>query len=115
MKLTQLALAGASREKILKSIKEASESGELPRAVSGSMSYMMSKQGYLSRRSGHWLPHLMFFTSDTDPSVWGAGMPDSPVLGIKQPEQHLTVFLVPIGRWSDGTPAAPGRHTTEKN
>jgi len=111
IKLTQLALGGASKKEILKSIKEASESGELPRAISGSMSYMMSKQGYLSRRSGHWLPHLMFFTSDTDPVVWGAGMPDSPVLGIKQPEQHLTVFLVPIGRWSDGT-AAPG--TTHK-
>jgi hypothetical protein len=109
IKLTQLALAGASKDKILKSIEEASESGELPRAVSGSMSYMMSKQGYLSRR-GHWRPHLMFFTSDTDPALWGAGVPDSPILGIRLPEQHLTVFLVPIGRWSDGTPADPEKH-----
>jgi hypothetical protein len=48
---------------------------------------------------------LMFFTPETDPKEWGAGLPGSPVLGIEHPEEHLTVFLIPVGQWSDGTPA----------
>ncbi|MDB6101223.1 MAG: hypothetical protein JWO52_1222 [Gammaproteobacteria bacterium] len=116
IKRTQLALAGESRKGVLKSIKEASESGELPHAISGSMCYMMSRKGYLSSRNGHWLPHLMFFTPETDPAAWGAGLPDSPILGIERPEEHLTVFLIPIGHWSDGTPAAQGsRHVSDRS
>jgi len=77
------------------------ESGELPATEFGSMAYMMSTEAYLSNRVGRWLPHLMFFTSETDPKSWGAGLPGSPMIGIKHPEEHFTVLIVPLSRWSD--------------
>ena len=68
------------------------------------MCYMMSKQGYLSDRDGHWHPHLMFFVPLTDPAVWGAGLPGSPVVGpFTDTPERLTVFLIPVAKWSDGT------------
>jgi hypothetical protein len=103
-------LAGGSNAQVLNAIKATIESKELPIAEPGSMSYMLSKQTYLSDRVGHWLPHLMFFMPQTDPKRWGAGLPGSPVMGIEQPEEHLTVFLIPVSRWSDGTPGPLEAH-----
>jgi hypothetical protein len=105
VKRTQVVLAGGSKAQVQTAIKTAIQSGELPTAEAGSMAYMLSKQTYLNNRVGHWLPHLMFFTPGTDLKSWGAGLPDSPILGINHPEEHLTVFLIPVGRWSDGTPS----------
>ena len=104
IKRTQVALSGASKVQIFNSIKAAIESGELPKAEAGSLSYMLSRGTYLNNRDGHWLPHLMFYMSDTDPKSWGAGLPDSPILAF-HPEEHLTVFIIPVSIWSDGTPA----------
>ncbi len=70
------------------------------------MSYMMSKQGYLNDRDGHWHPHLMFFVSQTNLATWGANLPSSPIIQADVPEDRLTIFLIPITKWSDGT-AAP--------
>ena len=103
IKRTQLALAGGSESQIHEAIKAAFRSGGLPVAETGSLAYMMSRQTYFSHSEGHWLPHLMFFMPETDPGSWGAGVPRSPVLGVKDPEEHLTVFLIPLARWSDGT------------
>src|SRR2546425_11729283 len=64
---------------------------------------MMSKEGYLSDRDGHWNPHLMFFVPLTDAKVWGAGLPGSPIFAGEDTPDRLTVFLVPIWKWSDGT------------
>lgn len=105
IKRTQAAMAGGSHAQVHAAVEAAIKSGELHTAESGSMAYMLSKQAYLSNRVGHWRPHLMFFTPETDPKSWGAGVPDSTILGIKYPEEHLTVFLIPVGRWSDGTPS----------
>lgn len=103
-------MAGGSPARIQAAVEAAIKSGELRTAAPGSMSYMLSKQTYLSHRVGHWRPHLMFFTPETDPKSWGAGLPDSPILGIKYPEENLTVFLIPVGRWSDGTPSLSEEH-----
>ena len=65
--------------------------------------YMLSKQGYLSDRVGHWHPHLMFFISQTDPAAWGAGLPGSPIFAFNDTWEHMVVFLVPVRQWSDGT------------
>lgn len=105
-KRTQVALAGGSPVQISAAIKAAIQSGELPVAEPGSMAYMMSRRTYLSYRAGAWRPHLMFFTPETDPTSWGASLPASPILGIEHPDERSTVFLVPLGRWSDGTPSA---------
>jgi hypothetical protein len=103
IKRTQVVLAGGSKTQIFNSIKAAVDGGELPTAEVGSMSYMLSKGTYLSNRDGRWLPHLMFYMSEIDPKSWGAGLPESPIFGIQHPEEHLTVFVVPVSKWSDGT------------
>lgn len=103
IKRTQVVLAGGSKTQIFNSIKAAVDSGELPTAEVGSMSYMLSKGTYLSNRDGRWLPHLMFYMSEIDPKSWGAGLPESPIFGFQHPEERLTVFVVPVSKWSDGT------------
>jgi hypothetical protein len=106
IKKTELILAGRSKAQMFEEMKAAFDKKELPTLESGAMSYMMSKQGYLSDRDGHWHPHLMFFVPLTEPAVWGADLPGTPLIGSKVPDDRLTVFLLPIAEWSDGT-AAP--------
>ena len=105
IKKTEWILAGKSKAQMFDALKVALDKKELLAPEPGSMCYMMSKQGYLSDRDGHWHPHLMFFAPLTDASAWGADQAGSPILAGKAPEEQLTIFLVPVGRWSDGTAA----------
>ena len=102
---TELILAGRSKAQMFAEIKTALDKKELPAMETGAMCYMMSKQGYLNDSAGHWHPHLMFFVPLTEGAVWGADLPGSPLLATKDPEDRLTVFLLPVGKWSDGSPA----------
>lgn len=106
IKKTESVLAGHSKAQMFEEIKAAFDKKELPTLESGAMCYMMSKQGYLNDRDGHWHPHLMFFVPLTEPAAWGADLPGSPLIGAKDTEDRLTVFLLPVAEWSDGT-AAP--------
>jgi len=105
-KRTALALAGRSREQIMDDIKAALASKAFPPLEPGAMCYMMSKQGYLNDAAGHWVPHLMFYTPLG--TNWGADLPGSPVMlnpqfhGLPEP---IDEFMIPVGTWSDGTPA----------
>jgi hypothetical protein len=110
IKRTELILAGRSKDQMFDAIEAAVAKKQLPTPASGAMCYMMSKQGYLSDRDGHWRPHLMFFTPPTDPAVWGADLPGSPIIAFKDTSEHLTVFLVPVEKWSDGTATANDEH-----
>lgn len=110
IKRTELVLAGRSRTQIAEAMQAAVEKHEVPIPEPGAMCYMLSKQGYLSDQGGHWHPHLMFFVPETDPQSWGAGLSGSPVIAFKDPAEKSTVFLVPVGRWSDGTLATAGGH-----
>ena len=110
VKKTELVLAGRSKEQMAEAIKAAFDNKELPAMGPGAMCYMLSKQGYLSDTDGHWRPHLMFFVPDTDPEAWGAGLPGSPVIGFKDTLDRFTLFMVPVGHWSDGTAASVGGH-----
>jgi len=108
LKRTALVLAGQSREAIRKDIETAQAAGQLPPLVPGAMCYMMSRQGYLDDKAGHWIPHLMFYTATG--VNWGADLHGSPVM--LNPQFHgapepINVFMLPAGRWSDGT-VAPG-------
>lgn len=100
---TELILAGRTKDEMVETITAAIEKKELPAMEPGAMSYMLSKQGYLSDQAGHWHPHLMFFVSQTGPKDWGADLTGSPVLAIDSTWEHLTTFLVPVQQWSDGT------------
>ena len=108
LKKTEVILASRSKEQMSDAVKAAFDRKELLTPESGAMCYMMSKQEYLSDRGGHWRPHLMFFLPLTEPAVWGAGLPGSPVLASQDSLDRLTVFLIPVGKWSDGTAAPMG-------
>jgi len=103
---TQSILAGRSKAQMFEDLKAALDKKKLPPPESGAMSYMMSKQGYLNDHAGHWQPHLMFFLPPTDAAIWGADLPGSPIFANKDAQGRMTVFMVPVRRWSDGT-AAP--------
>jgi hypothetical protein len=104
IKKTNLVLAGKSKAQMLEGMKAAFDKKELPSLEPGAMSYMLAKDGYLGDGNGHWRPHLMFFAPLTDPAAWGADLPGSPIMSVKSPDDRLIIFLVPVGKWSDGTP-----------
>jgi len=112
IKRTVLVLDGLSKAQIADGIKLFVKK-DLPALEPGAMCYMMSTQGYLSDEGGHWVPHLMFYVPQTDGSAWGADLPGSPVLlspqfqGVPEP---LTVFMIPVPTWSDGTAAPTDSH-----
>jgi hypothetical protein len=110
LKKTEVILASRSKDQMAEAIKSAFDRKELLTPETGAMCYMMSKQGYLNDRDGHWHPHLMFFLPLTDPAVWGAGPPGSPVLGVRSTLERLTLFLVPVAKWSDGTVDSVDEH-----
>ena len=105
-KITELGLAGRNLDQVNKSIAEAIAKKELPAMESGSMCYMTGKEGYGGDVAPHWPPHLMFFYSDTDPAIWGANLPGSSIVGFADPMFHLTQFVIPVEKYSDGSPVA---------
>jgi hypothetical protein len=101
---TQWVLAGLSKAEMLERAKTSAAARQAP--ASGAMGYMMSKQQHVSDINGHWHPHLMFFVAHTDLSAWGANLPGSPVMGAPGGPGEVTVFVVPVSKWSDGTDAS---------
>jgi hypothetical protein len=101
---TNLALAGKSKPDIVAAIPAALDEKKLAPIARGAMCYMMSKQGYLNNADGPWHPHLMFFAPLTKPEAWGANLDDSPIVAVEDTEDQITIFMVPVPRWSDGTP-----------
>jgi hypothetical protein len=106
LKKTELILAGRSKAQMFESVKVAFDKKELSTQEPGAMCYMLSKQQYVSDSDPHWHPHLMFFVPQTDAVTWGADLPGSPIIASADAEDRLTVFMVPVTKWSDGT-AAP--------
>jgi hypothetical protein len=102
---TEMILAGQSQAQILEGIKTFIKQN-LPPLEPGAMSYMMSKDQYLTDGSPHnWIAHLMFYTPLMDGAAWGADVPRTPVM--LNPQFHgdpepIDVFMVPAGGWSDG-------------
>jgi hypothetical protein len=113
-RLTELALAGQSKDAILARMKESIAKKEFPPPEMGAMSYMMSKSQYLQDDSPHWRPHLMFYMpGEMNGSEWGANLPAGSAVfggGTELPgggRMPWTIFFVPVPKWSDGTPAEP--------
>lgn len=116
-KRTELILAGQSKIEVIAAIKSAIDKKELPPLEHGTVSYMMSKDSYLSDYGGHNAPHLMFYEAAKDDAAWGANLENSPVISVNYwcisaqsyPQLKsfppLFVFLVGVDKWSDGTPA----------
>ena len=106
-KITDLTLAGQTLAQVNEGIAAAVAKKELPPMEPGAMCYMMSKQGYGGHTTEHWPSHLMFFYSQTDPAIWGANLPGSPVVAVEDTQEQLTQFVIPVQRWSDGTEVLP--------
>jgi hypothetical protein len=112
LKETELILAGSSKTQMAEAIKAARDKKELPTVEANSMVFMLSKQGYLNDGAGAWRPHVMVISPATDPSVWGANSDatprdDSPVIGAPDDLDRVTVFMIPVAKWSDGSAAPP--------
>jgi len=107
-KRTEMILAGKSKAQMIDALKAAYEKKELPPLEPGAMSYMLSKEQYLSDGGHHnWMAHLMFYTPLMDGAVWGADLSKSPVIlnpQFRGAPEPIDVFMVPAGWWSDGTP-----------
>jgi hypothetical protein len=105
---TEMVLAGLSKAQMIDSIKAGFDNKKLPAPEPGAMCYMMSRAGYLNDALGHYVPHLMFYFPLTDKSSWGADLPDSPVTlnpQFRDGPEPITEFVIPVGKWSDGTVA----------
>lgn len=102
-KETEWGLAGRTPAQINEAIPAAIATKELPPMEPGAMCYMMSREGYGGDSVPHWPAHVMFFFSDTDPAMWGANAPGSPVVALADPVEHLTQFVIAVQQWSDGT------------
>jgi hypothetical protein len=104
MERTQWVLSGVSKTEMKARAGASMVARQAP--AQGAMGYMMSKEGHLSDLDGHWHPHLMFFEPHTAVSAWGANLPGSPLFGHEGGPHEATVLYVPLGKWSDGTPAS---------
>ena len=116
-KRTKLLMAGHSKQEVIAAIKAAIDKKELPPLEPGTVSYMMSKSSYLTDNGDHNAPHLMFFQADKNDASWGANLTNSPVMSVNYwyisaeayPQLKtfppLSVFLVVVDKWSDGTSA----------
>jgi hypothetical protein len=107
-KITELALAGRTLAQVNEAVAAGVAKKELPPMEPGAMCYMMGKLGYGGDSAPHWPAHLMFFYSRTDPALWGANLPGSPVIAVEDPQEQMTQFVIPVQRWSDGTEVVPG-------
>jgi hypothetical protein len=107
---TKLVLAGKSKTEIVAATASALDNKELPALDPGAMCYMLSKHQYLNDRGKSWHPHVMFFVRGEVAKTWGADLPGSPVLSANDPEERVTIFMVVVGKWSDGTPAQDMMH-----
>ena len=107
---TKLVLAGKSKAEIAQAIAAAGDRKELPAPAPGAMCYMMSKHQYLGDEPRSWYPHLMFYGAGDAAQSWGANLPGSPVMAFYDPQARVTVFMVVVGHWSDGTPGPQPRH-----
>jgi len=103
VKRTTLVLAGKTKEQLADEMKAAFERKEIPAIEQGAMAYMLSKQGYLNSRDGHWHPHVMIFIPQAEPAGWGANLPGSPIFGSTDQTDRVTTFYIPVAKWSDGS------------
>lgn len=107
---TKLVFAGKSKTQMFDAVGAELDKKELLAPEPGAMCYMMSKEGELGDGNGHWHPHLMFFVPLAQSNAWGANLQGSPILAAKDPQDRLTVFLIPVAKWSDGTADSGSAH-----
>lgn len=105
---TKWVLSGATEGQVADQIRESVKTGKFSPPETGAMAYMMSRQQYINDDGRAWRPHVMFFfPSSVVGGVWGADLDESPILSDTSPKlEHLTIFMLPVSRWSDGSLAS---------
>jgi hypothetical protein len=109
---TELVLEGHSKAEMARATKSGIETHKLPNLEAGAMTYMMSRLGYLNDDAHNWVPHLMFYFPRASGSNWGADLPGAPPMlnpQFQDSPEALSVIMVPVTHWSDGTAAPPMR------
>lgn len=101
---SRLVLAGQSKKQIAQAISTAMDEKKFPALAPGAMCYMMSKEQYLNDQGKSWYPHLMFYVAGDSAPTWGANLPGSPVIAVNDAEARVTVMMVVVHHWSDGSP-----------
>lgn len=102
---TTWVLSGVSVAEMQAKTVDAQKTGAIRPPEAGAMCYMMSKGGYTNDKSaGPWRAHLMFFVPQVGAGAWGANLDGVPVFGGASGAEPLSVFFVPVDRWSDGSP-----------
>ncbi len=108
LKRTEWVLSGATKPQMIERTRSAFADHTFRSPESGSLSFMLSKSGYVSdAAAGPWLPHVMFFIPHGQEAMWGAGLDGSPVFAQEGTNIESTVIFIPVRRWSDGSPAPP--------
>jgi hypothetical protein len=108
LKRTEWVLGGASKQDLISRTKAALVSKEFADPEPASLSYMMSVQGHLNEADGHWHPHVMFFVPRAAAATWGANVQGSPIMAQEGDDTYpVTIFFIPVRKWSDGSPG-PG-------
>src|ERR1700676_644127 len=76
-KRTEMVLAGQSKAQGMAGIAACAQQ-ELPAMEPGALTYMLSKEAYLTDAGDHNMAHLMFYAPIMDGALWGADLPKSP-------------------------------------
>jgi hypothetical protein len=117
LKRTEWVLSGATRQEIIDRTRSAYANHTFKSPEPGALTYMLSKQGYLSdEAAGPWLPHMMFFVPPGQTPAWGPCAEGSPIICHDGGELQSSLLLIPVRAWSDGSPAPPpvAKHTHTK-
>lgn len=106
---TALVLSGQHDKTMLDAaIKADMAKHALPPLEPGALTYMMSKQQFLNDDAHNWVPHLMFYFPRSDAATWGADEDGAPPMlnpQFQRSAEQISVVMVPVKHWSDGTPA----------
>jgi len=114
LKRTEWVLTGSTRQEMIERTRSAYANHTFKSPEPGALTYMLSKNGYLSdQAAGPWLPHMMFFVPPGQTPAWGACAEGSPIICHDGGELQSSLLLIPVRAWSDGSPAPPpvAKHT----
>lgn len=101
---TRWVLAGQSLAQMRARAAADRAAGKGMKPQPGSICYMMSRKGYLNDTvAGPWYPHVMTFALGAEPAAWGANLADSPMAADDTNYKPVTIFMVIVPAWSDGT------------
>lgn len=98
------ALAGVSKAGMMARTRAEISANAYLLPGTGAMAFMTSKEQRLVDGNTHWHPHLMFFVAGANDATWGANSAGSPVMSTIHATDPITTFIVPVKKWSDGTP-----------